>query len=260
MGQINHTLKIAYFSLRNINRAQGSLLSWTHLPMGTYTVVMRVARRLSHKIYTKPFPSEEPYFIFFSPARLRGTPINDEHVGRDIILCASELASVFDFWKPGWDLIQDANYFAVFNSSASHPVRSLKTWVRSTHFVPLIPGKSKSFMLKALEDGKIPTMPSAVAGLHMRWVWFLLVFHLCRTTHHGWQYPKLHRSPNTRPHTSVAAPGLASAWTVLRFPFNQPFLHSWKKIYFCSKRNTAFICQMPRGTAQCWTIAHNISV
>lgn len=65
MGQMNHTLKIAYFSLRNINRAQGSLLSWTHLPMGTYTVVMRVARRLSHKIYTKPFPSEEPYFIFF---------------------------------------------------------------------------------------------------------------------------------------------------------------------------------------------------
>lgn len=110
-----------------------------------------------------------------------------------------------------------------------------------------------------LEDGKNLTMPSAVAGLHMRWVWFLLVFHLCRTTYHGWQYLKLHRPPNTRPHTLVAAPGLDSVWKVLRFPFNQPFLHSWK-IYFYSKRNTAFICQMPRGTTQCWTIAHNISV
>lgn len=66
MGQINHTLKIAYFSLRNINRAQGSLLSWTHLPMGTYTVVMRVARRLSHKIYTTHF-LQKSHILFFFP-------------------------------------------------------------------------------------------------------------------------------------------------------------------------------------------------
>lgn len=99
----------------------------------------------------KPFPSEEPYLFFFPHTGLRGTPIKDEHAGGDTILCASELSSAFDFWKPGQDSIQDANYFAAFSLSAPCPLRDTKS-TGQIHDVcsSLIPGQPKRFMLKAL--------------------------------------------------------------------------------------------------------------
>lgn len=128
----------------------------------------------------------------------------------------------------------------------------------------LIPGKSKFFMLKALrwsgewknpDDAQhcrwfVPVMSLVPSGFppprdHLPWTT------VSETSHFSTHKTSHFLSGSTRPRLCVE--GFSG------FHFNQALLHSWK-IYFYSKRNMGFICQMPKGTIQHWTIAHNISV